>query len=99
PISDAYRQVRGITQVGQLVYIRQMAKQLTDLQRYALLGAQARLQQLAQETVAIYRQFPQLRDGRASRPDEADSTPASPVRRRKGRDMSAANRQAVSERM
>ena len=46
---------------GQLVYIDRMAKQLTDLQRYALLGAQARLRQLAEETANIYRTFPQLR--------------------------------------
>jgi hypothetical protein len=83
------------------VYSRMMAKNTIDsnLQRYALLGAQARLQQLAEETAAILRQFPQLRDERVSRRAEADSTSASPVRRRKRGGMTAANRQAVSERM
>ena len=76
-----------------------MAKQLTDLQRYALLGAQARLQQLEEETANIYRTFPQLR-GRngsvgTSTPSESDG-PA--TKRRRGR-MSAAQRKAVGERM
>jgi len=83
------------------VYSRRMAKFRNDshLHRYALLGAQARLQQLADETAAIYRQFPQLRTGRGGQADGADSTLPSPAPRRKRRGMSAANRQAVSERM
>jgi hypothetical protein len=80
-----------------------MAKQLTDLQRYALLGAQARLQQIAEETANIYLAFPQLRRGRQDQngaaattaPGESES-PA--VKRRRGR-MSAAQRKAVGERM
>jgi hypothetical protein len=84
------------------VYSRTMAKKATysTLQHYALLGAQARLQQLAEETADIYRQFPQLRTRRPRHVDGTDSTSSSsPGRRRKRRCMSAANRQAVSERM
>ena len=76
-----------------------MAKPLTDLQRYALLGAQARLQQLQEETANIYRTFPQLRSRNGSvgtsTPSESDG-PA--TKRRRGR-MSAAQRKAVGERM
>jgi hypothetical protein len=84
-----------------VVYSRLMAKSSlgSNLQRYALLGAQARLQQLADETAAIYRQFPQLRTGRPRRLDGADTASSSPTPRRKRRVVSAANRQAVSERM
>jgi hypothetical protein len=84
------------------VYSRTMTKNTIEspLHRYALLGAEARLQQLAAETADIYRQFPQLRTGRPRQVDGADSTSSSsPGRGRKRRGMSAANRQAVSERM
>jgi hypothetical protein len=78
-----------------------MAKNTIDstLHRYALLGAQARLQQLADETADVYRQFPQLRTGRGRQVDGADSTSPSPAPQRKRSRMSAANRKAVSERM
>ena len=84
-----------------VLYSRSMAKSTIDsnLQRYALLGAEARLQQLAAETAAIYRQFPQLRTGRSPQVDGADSDSSTPTQRRKRQGMSAANRQAVSERM
>src|SRR4029453_7896519 len=76
-----------------------MAKQLTDLQRYAVLGAQARLQQLAEETANIYRTFPQLRGRNGSAAASTSGEPEAPVaRRRRGR-MSAAQRKAVGERM
>jgi hypothetical protein len=76
-----------------------MAKQLTDLQRYALLGAEARLQQLQEETANIYRTFPQLRtrDGSATATPSDESKLAVASRRR--RRMSAAQRKAVGERM
>ena len=71
----------------------------SDLQRYALLGAQARLQQLQDETANIYRTFPQLRTRNGyvgtSTPSESDG-PA--TKRRHGR-MSTAQRKAVGERM
>jgi hypothetical protein len=76
-----------------------MAKQLTELQRYALLGAQARLQQLAEETANIYRTFPQLRgrNGVAAKTTSGElGAPA--AKRRRGR-MSAAQRKAVGARM
>jgi len=76
-----------------------MAKQLTDLQRYALLGAQARLQELAEETANICRTFPQLRtrNGSATATTSDESEPGV-VGRRRSR-MSAAQRKAVGARM
>ena len=71
----------------------------SDLQRYALLGAQARLQQLAEEAANIYRTFPQLRGRNGSATATTSGEPEAPVaRRRRGR-MSAAQRKAVGERM
>jgi hypothetical protein len=77
-----------------------MAKLLTNLQHYALLGAQARLQELAQETANIYRTFPQLRtkNGSPGTTNTSSESEAPATRRRRGR-MSAAQRKAVGERM
>jgi hypothetical protein len=86
-----------------------MAKQTNelDLRTYAVLGAEARLLQIAQEVAAIYKQFPELR-GRKTGRDLGGTTAASeapPVRgRRAGRQggrrpLSSAERQAASERM
>ena len=85
----------------QLVYSGRMAKTTIDshLQRYALLGAQARLQQLQEETANIYRTFPQLRTRNGtvgtSTPSESDG----PATKRRRSRMSAAQRKAVGERM
>ena len=38
-----------------------MAKQQTDIRRWALIGAEQRLVQLAEEAAAIHRAFPELR--------------------------------------
>ena len=68
-----------------------------DLRKYAVLGAEARLLQLAEEAAAIYRAFPELRDREATPPSAATSNGRQVGRRR--RSMSAAQRKAVSARM
>jgi hypothetical protein len=40
-----------------------LAKQQTELRRWALIGAEQRLVQLAAEASAIHRAFPELRQG------------------------------------
>jgi hypothetical protein len=66
-----------------------------QLRRLARLGAMARLQQLKDEEAAIRAEFPELFGGRRAAVDTAE---AETKRRRRPR-MSAASRQAVSERM
>ena len=64
-----------------------------QLRRLARLGAMARLQQLKEEEAAIRREFPELFGGRrAAAGEEGRAT-------RRRRNMSTANRKAVSERM
>ena len=65
-----------------------------DLRKYAVLGAEARLLQLAEEAAAIYRAFPELRDREVTQPSGATSNG-----RQVGRSMSAAQRKAVGARM
>ena len=81
------------------VYIRMMATQLTDLQRYAFLGAQTRLHQLAQEKASIYRTFPQLRPRQGSIETDTIRDSGEPAPRRQRPGMSAAQRRAVGRRM
>jgi hypothetical protein len=73
-----------------------------DLRRYAVVGAEARLLQMAQEAEAIYRAFPELRVGRGqlarTTPTNGNASPSGAQRRRRSK-MSPAQRQAVSERM
>lgn len=66
-----------------------------QLRRLARLGAITRLEQLKQEESAIRAEFPEL-FGRGRRADVAAA--ATPARRRR-RQMSPAERKAVSERM
>jgi len=68
-----------------------------DLRKYAVLGAEARLLQLAEEAAAIYRAFPELRDREVTEPSGATSNGGQVGRRR--RSMSAAQRKAVGARM
>lgn len=78
----------------------------TDLRRFAILGAEARLLAIAEEAAAIYRVFPELRD----RPNNGDMAAINGRRKqsvsagveaggRRRRRMSAAQREAVGERM
>jgi hypothetical protein len=77
-----------------------------DMKALAKAGAEARIRELQAELAEIERAFPDLR-GRASRrlpvrreqPSEEESGASSPVRKRKRRGMSAAQRKAVGERM
>ena len=68
-----------------------------DLKAYARRGAEARVAELNEELQAIHRAFPDLRDGRKGRSPDRIST--SPVRRRRRKAMSAAQKRAVSARM
>jgi hypothetical protein len=73
----------------------------SEFRRYALLGAEARLMQINKEAASIYQAFPELRKQGGGRPAQSraedGAAPASRGRRR-GR-MSAAQREAVRERM
>ena len=82
-----------------------MANELkeTDLRRYAVLGAEARLLQIAEEAAAIYKVFPELRDSQngnaKSHGESRQSDPSDGRPQRKRRSMDADQRNAVSERM
>ena len=65
----------------------------SEFRRYALLGAEARLLQIDKEAASIYQAFPELRKQTGAQVTQA----ASRGRRRGG--MSAAQREAVRERM
>lgn len=70
-----------------------------DLRRFALAGAEKRLDELKAETEQIFRMFPQLRGGRrraAANPGPADEG-ASRARRRRRRRISAEGRRRISE--
>ena len=69
-----------------------------QLRRLARLGAMARLEQLRQEEAAIRSEFPELfgRGGRKAVPQRGG---ARKRKRRRGGNMSAEARKAVSERM
>jgi hypothetical protein len=79
-----------------------MAKQQqSDLRRWALIGAEQRLVQLAEEAAAIHLAFPELPqrgdvEARLSRSGGAEGPNGRPRRRNR---MSPAARKAVSERM
>ena len=73
----------------------------SEFRRYALLGAEARLMQIDKEAASIYQAFPELRKqgGARTAQSRAEDSAAPPSRgRRRGR-MSAAQREAVRERM
>jgi hypothetical protein len=74
-----------------------------QLQRLARLGAQARLEELRQETAAIRDAFPDLFGARRGRPPGGSQAAAAGasggVKKRRQRRMSAAARKAVSDRM
>lgn len=80
-----------------------MTEKLTDsdLRRYALLGAEARLLELDKETASIYQSFPELRKQRRARtlPVAAAVVTARTGQRGRRRPMSAAQRAEVAERM
>jgi hypothetical protein len=77
-----------------------MAKrQQDDIRRWAMMGAEARLVQIAEETTAIHRAFPQLRRGGGSSFAEpnAGMDGAAPRRRRRRRKLSAEARKRISD--
>ena len=71
----------------------------SDIRHYAIVGAEARLLQLSQETETIHRLFPELRNGAAQKAVPAGASAPRPPRRDRRHTMSAAERNAVSERM
>jgi hypothetical protein len=72
-----------------------------DLRRYALLGAEARLVELGKEAAGIYLAFPELRKqgGARSLSRVPAATAARTGQRKRGRTMSAAQREEVRQRM
>jgi hypothetical protein len=82
-----------------------MAKQQSDIRKWALLGAEQRLVQIAEEAAAIHRTFPELRKGghvRGAQFSQATARDVQAERRgrqnsRPKRTMSAAARKRISE--
>jgi hypothetical protein len=71
----------------------------TELQEFALAGAQARLQAISEERAAIVRMFPDLRTHSTARAGSLDGAASAAPRAGKRRSMSAAERRVVGERM
>ena len=71
----------------------------SDIRHYAIVGAETRLLQLSEETAAIHRLFPELSNGAAQTAEPAAASLRRQIRRGRRRTMSAAERNAVSERM
>jgi hypothetical protein len=69
-----------------------------DVNRYALLGAEARVAELNAELAEIYRAFPALRRARGGRTAAAGAGESGAPRRRRP-PMTAAQKKAVSIRM
>lgn len=67
-----------------------------ELQRWAQMGAKARLAELEQERASLLRAFPGLRQTRVTDDGERQ---AEPKRRRRRRRMSAEGRKRISEMM
>jgi hypothetical protein len=67
------------------------------MRRWALVGAEQRLLEIASEAAAIHRQFPELRERAESPSLGPRRTPAAIARRR--RKMTAAAKKVVSDRM
>jgi hypothetical protein len=73
-----------------------------DLRRYAVVGAEQRLLEIAQEAANIFRTFPELRERgfmQESRAEAQQRQPEARTRQRRRRQMSAAERRSVSLRM
>jgi len=76
-----------------------MAKKThNEMRKWALIGAEQRLVQLAEEVTAIHNAFPELRQGRRGRPAKAGAQAAeSAAPKRRRRKMSAEARKRISE--
>lgn len=79
-------------------------KKTNDLRRYAVVGAEQRLLELAEEAAAIFAIFPELRApgrGFMAKAGRAESAPgdagAAPTKRRRRRKMSAEARKRISD--
>ena len=73
---------------------------IEDLRKYAVIGAEARLLEIAAEAAAIYRVFPELRERGGAGAAANRSEPDVPAPSRRGRHMRKASaRRAARERM
>jgi hypothetical protein len=73
-----------------------MAKQQDNIRKWALIGAEQRLIELAEEAAAINREFPELRERDPRKRPAAAVSPAAPSGRRR-RKMSTEARRKISE--
>ncbi len=71
----------------------------SEFRRYALLGAEARLLQIDKEAASIYQAFPELRKQAGAQGTQKQTQDAAAGRGRRRGGMSAAQREAVRERM
>ena len=71
----------------------------SEFRRYALLGAEARLLQIDKEAASIYQAFPELRKQAGAQGTRKRTPDAAAGRGRRRGGMSAAQREAVRERM
>src|SRR5262245_46926385 len=72
----------------------------SDLRRYAMFGAEARLVELDKEAASIYQAFPELRKQRGARTAPATTgVVATRAGQRRRRSMTAAQREEVRQRM
>ncbi len=75
-----------------------MAKQTSqNLRDWALIGAEQRLLQIAQEAAEIHRAFPELRKSGSTLPVSRNATSSSAVPKRKRRKLSAEARKRISD--
>src|SRR5262249_19762687 len=72
---------------------------MSDLKTWALRGAEARVVELRSELAEIYRVFPDLRTGRRASAGSTIAIGIAPVKPRRRKPMSAAQRKAVGIRM
>jgi hypothetical protein len=90
------------TKLAHRIYLMTDKLSSSDLRRYAMLGAEARLAELDKETASIYQAFPELRKHRGARSVPAAAGVVAAARtgqRRRRRTMSAAQREEVRQRM
>ena len=88
------------SKVAHRIYFMTDKLSSSDLRRYAMLGAEARLAELGKETASIYQAFPELRKQRGTRSVAAAAPVAARTgQKRRRRTMSAAQREEVRQRM
>jgi hypothetical protein len=105
PPQDAAANGTAGTRAGACYHRPPMAKRTPDsddLRKYAVVGAEQRLLEIAQEAANIFRTFPELRERGFMQDSPAEAQQRAPEARtpqRRRRQMSAAERRSVSLRM